>query len=56
MKFVCGFRYLAMEPAKDWYGQERYEPLLGYIPLEQSQAVIDLLGHRLIRVPKVDLK
>lgn len=27
-----------------------YEPLLGYIPLEQSQAAVDTLGHRLVYV------
>lgn len=33
-----------------------YEPLVGYIVLEQSQAAVDLVGHRLIRVGKMDLK
>ena len=33
-----------------------YEPLLGYIPLEQCQAAVDMLGHRLIRVRYLDLK
>lgn len=33
-----------------------YEPLLGYIPLEQCQAAVDMLGHRLIHVRKADLK
>ena len=33
-----------------------FEPLLGYIPLEQSQAVVDMLGHRLIHVKRMDLK
>jgi predicted aspartyl protease len=33
-----------------------YEPLLGYIILEQCQAAVDMLGHRLVRVPCVDLK
>jgi len=33
-----------------------YEPLLGYIPLEQSQAAVDMLGHRLIPVKHLDLK
>ena len=28
----------------------RYEPLIGYIPLEQAQAVVDLVGHRLVKV------
>lgn len=33
-----------------------YEPLLGYIPLEQSQAAVDMVGHRLVPVKTVDLK
>ena len=33
-----------------------YEPLLGYIVLEQSQAAVDMLGHRLIHVKRMDLK
>jgi len=33
-----------------------YEPLLGYIVLEQSQAAVDTLGHRLIHVKRMDLK
>ena len=33
-----------------------YEPLMGYIPLEQSQAAVDVLGHRLIKVGHIDLK
>ena len=34
----------------------RYEALIGYIPLEQAQAVVDLAGHRLAKVDRVDLK
>ena len=33
-----------------------YEALLGYIILEQSQAAVDMLGHRLIHVKRMDLK
>ena len=33
-----------------------YEPLIGYIILEQSQAAVDMLGHRLIHVRRLDLK
>lgn len=33
-----------------------YEPLVGYIVLEQSQAAVDMLGHRLINLKKTDLK
>jgi predicted aspartyl protease len=34
----------------------RYEPLIGYIVLEQSQAAVDMQGHRLVHVKWVDLK
>nr|VFJ53221.1 MAG: hypothetical protein BECKFW1821B_GA0114236_101423 [Candidatus Kentron sp. FW] len=40
-----------MEPADGLY-----EPLIGYIVLEQAQAVVDMAGHRLLHVGKVDLK
>ena len=40
-----------MEPA-----ESRYEPLIGYIPLEQAQAVVDMAGHRLAKFGRVDLK
>ena len=43
--------FIDMEPADG-----RYEALLGYIPLEQAQAVVDLGGHRLAKVDRVDLK
>jgi hypothetical protein len=33
-----------------------YEPLLGYIPLEQSQVAVDVLGRRLVKVKAFDLK
>jgi hypothetical protein len=33
-----------------------YEPLLGYIPLEQSRAAVDLVGHRLVPLKASDLK
>lgn len=33
-----------------------YEPLIGYIVLEQCQAAVDMLGHRLIHVKRMDLK
>jgi len=33
-----------------------YEPLVGYIVLEQCQAAVDMLGHRLIHVKRLDLK
>ena len=43
--------FIEMEPA-----QGHYEPLIGYIPLEQAQAVVDLAGHRLAKFDRVDLK
>lgn len=43
--------FIEMQPE-----QGNFEPLLGYIPLEQSQAAVDMVGHRLIPVKKVDLK
>jgi len=43
--------FLDMKPRED-----RYAPLLGYIPLEQCQAAVDMLGHRLVHVKTVDLK
>ncbi len=33
-----------------------YEPLIGYVILEQSQAAVDMLGHRLVAVKRMDLK
>ncbi len=55
---VEGFRpiysevlFLDMKPANG-----AYEPLLGYIVLEQCQAAVDLLGHRLIPGKPVDAK
>lgn len=55
---VEGFRpiysevlFLEMKP-KDG----AYEPLIGYIVLEQCQAAVDMLGHRLVHVKYMDLK
>ena len=55
---VEGFRavcnevlFLDMEPN----GGE-YEPLLGYLVLEQCGVAVDMLGHRLIPVKYMDLK
>jgi len=33
-----------------------YEPLIGYVILEQSQAAVDMLGHRLVPIKRMDLK
>lgn len=43
--------FIEMEPAEG-----RCEPLIGYIPLEQAQAVVDMAGHRLAKFGRVDLK
>jgi predicted aspartyl protease len=43
--------FVDMEPT-----DEDYEPLIGYVILEQSQAAVDMLGHRLIPVKRMDLK
>ena len=55
---VEGFRpihsevlFLDMKPANG-----AYEPLIGYIVLEQCQAAVDLIGHRLIPGKAVDAK
>ncbi len=37
-------------------GDGEYEPLIGYIVLEQSQAAVDMLGHRLVHGKRLDLK
>ena len=42
--------FVEMEPED---GQ--YEPLIGYIVLEQSQAAVDMFGHRLVHVKRLDL-
>jgi hypothetical protein len=49
---VEGFRpistevmFIEMQPVEG-----RYEPLLGYIPLEQIPVVVDMLKHRLVEV------
>ena len=33
-----------------------YEPLIGYIVLEQSLARVDMIGHRLVPTKHMDLK
>ena len=43
--------FVDMEPENG-----EFEPLVGYIVLEQSQAAVDMLGHRLIHVKRLDLK
>ena len=43
--------FLEMKPENG-----EYEPLVGYVILEQAQAAVDMLGHRLIPVKRMDLK
>ena len=43
--------FLDMQPADGIY-----EPLLGYIVLEQCQTAVDMLGLRLVHLKKTDLK
>ena len=43
--------FIEMEPAEG-----RCEPLIGYIPLEQAQAVVDMASHRLAKFGRVYLK
>jgi len=63
---VCGPVEIKIEGFEPVYGEVLfiemkpvdgvYEPLIGYIILEQSQAAVDMLGHRLVHVKKTDLK
>ena len=43
--------FVEMEPTDG-----EYEPLIGYIVLEQSLASVDMLGHRLVPIKHMDLK
>ena len=43
--------FLDMQPVEG-----SYEPLIGYIILEQSRAAVDMVGHRLVPVKYMDLK
>lgn len=43
--------FIEMEPSDG-----HYEPLIGDIPLEQAQAAVDKVGHRLVKFSRVDLK
>ena len=49
---VAEVLFLDMVPDEDG----EYEPLIGYIALEQAGAAVDMLGHRLVHVKRVDLK
>ena len=35
---------------------EQPTPLLGYVVLEQARAAVDMIGHRLVPIPYLDLK
>ena len=64
--FICGPVRIQIEGFRPIYNEVcfidmqpdegAYEPLIGYIVLEQSQAAVDMLGHRLIQVKRMDLK
>ncbi len=43
--------YIHMAPVEGGY-----EPLIGYIILEQSRAAVDMIGHRLVPIKYMDLK
>jgi len=53
-----GFRYIYNEVLfVDMKPEDGiYEPLIGYIVLEQSQAAVDMLGHRLMHAKRMDLR
>ena len=63
---VCGPVEIVIEGFKPIYSEVLfwemkpenggYEPLIGYIVLEQAQATVDMIGHRLVHVKQADLK
>jgi predicted aspartyl protease len=63
---VCGPAKIQIEGFRPIYNEVlfldmkpengEYEPLIGYVILEQSQAAVDMIGHRLIHVKRMDLK
>ena len=56
---IDGFRPVSNEVVFVDMGSEdegEYEPLLGYVILEQAQAAVDMLGHRLVPVKYIDMK
>jgi len=44
--------FMDVEPAEDG----EYQPLLGYVILEQAQVAVDMLGHRLVPVKHIDCR
>ena len=56
---IEGFRPVSNEIIFVDTGKESmgdYEPLLGYVILKQSQAAVDMPGHRLVPVKYIDMK
>ena len=55
---IEGFRPVSNEVLFLDMGEDEaaHEPLLGYVVLEQAQAAVDMLGHRLVPVRYIDLK
>lgn len=64
---VCGPVRIAIANFRETFGEVlfiempendngEYEPLIGYIPLEQIPVAVDMLGHRLVKIRAVDLK
>ncbi|MBC8029878.1 MAG: aspartyl protease family protein [Pyrinomonadaceae bacterium] len=55
---IEGFRYILNEVAfvEMHPANGEYEPLIGYIVLEQSLAAVDMIGHRLVPIKHMDLK
>ncbi|WP_133512775.1 aspartyl protease family protein [Candidatus Thiosymbion oneisti] len=56
---IDGFRPVANEVIFVDMGsseENNYEPLLGYVILEQAQVAVDMLGHRLVPVRYIDMK
>jgi len=56
---IEGFRSVSNEVIfvdMDANQDETFEPLLGYVILEQAQAAVDMLGHRLVPVKYIDMK
>lgn len=51
-----GFRPVFNEAVFPDSEDETPEPLLGYVILEQAQAAVDMVGHRLVPVRYIDLK
>ena len=55
---IDGFRPIANEVVflDCLHEEDDFEPLLGYVILEQAQAAVDMLGHCLVPVRYIDMK